>query len=153
MRGVVSLAAALSIPILINDGQPFPYRNLILFITFIVILVTLVFQGLTLPWVIRKMKLEDKYTPYPEHKQEQIIQKKIAAASLQFLTEKYGNGKVKNQHLNNLLTKLNTDLNFYQQAVEELHPAKENPMSNYQKIYLELLDEQRKLLDKMNHKT
>jgi len=49
MRGVVSLAAALSIPLLINEGQPFPHRNLILFITFIVILVTLVVQGLTLP--------------------------------------------------------------------------------------------------------
>lgn len=54
MRGVVSLAAALSIPIFISADQPFPYRNLILFITFIVILVTLVFQGLTLPgWLER----------------------------------------------------------------------------------------------------
>ncbi len=58
MRGVVSLAAALSIPLLISEGQPFPHRNLILFITFIVILVTLVLQGLTLPLVIRKVKLE-----------------------------------------------------------------------------------------------
>ena len=63
MRGVVSLAAALSIPLLVSEGHPFPYRNLILFITFIVILVTLVFQGLTLPWVIRKVKPDDKYSP------------------------------------------------------------------------------------------
>ena len=63
MRGVVSLAAALSIPLLISKDQPFPYRNLILFITFIVILVTLVFQGLTLPWLIRKVKLEDSFYP------------------------------------------------------------------------------------------
>ena len=90
MRGVVSLAAALSVPLLIQEGQPFPYRNLILFITFIVILVTLVLQGLTLPWLIRKVKPEDKYTAIPEHKQEIIIQKKIAQASLQFLEEKYG---------------------------------------------------------------
>ena len=60
MRGVVSLAAALSIPLLDNNDQPFPNRNLILFITFIVILVTLVLQGLTLPWLIRKVKLEDR---------------------------------------------------------------------------------------------
>jgi monovalent cation/hydrogen antiporter len=46
MRGVVSLAAALSIPVMIAPGQPFPFRNLILIITFIVILVTLVFQSL-----------------------------------------------------------------------------------------------------------
>jgi CPA1 family monovalent cation:H+ antiporter len=62
MRGVVSLAAALSIPLLIQDGQPFPFRNLILFITFIVILFTLVIQGLTLPWLIRKINLDDRFT-------------------------------------------------------------------------------------------
>src|SRR5207253_6490000 len=90
MRGVVSLAAALSIPLLIAEGQPFPYRNLILFITFIVILVTLVFQGLTLPWVIKMVKLEDKYNLIPLRKQEMIIQKKMAQYSLQYLEEKYG---------------------------------------------------------------
>jgi CPA1 family monovalent cation:H+ antiporter len=51
IRGVVSLAAALSIPIM-ADGAPFPQRGLLLLVTFAVILVTLVGQGLTLPWVI-----------------------------------------------------------------------------------------------------
>ena len=55
MRGVVSLAAALSIPLQI-DGHPFPHRNLILFVTFVAILLTLVVQGLTLPIIIRKLK-------------------------------------------------------------------------------------------------
>lgn len=54
MRGVVSLAAALAIPVTLSDGVAFPYRNLILFITFIVILLTLVIQGLTLPRIISK---------------------------------------------------------------------------------------------------
>ncbi len=53
MRGVVSLATALSIPMMMNDGTVFPYRNLIVFVTFIVIFVTLVFQGLTLPFLIK----------------------------------------------------------------------------------------------------
>ena len=78
MRGVVSLAAALSIPLFASEGQPFPYRSLILFITFIVILVTLVLQGLTLPWLIKKLNLQDKYALIPESKQEMIIQKKLA---------------------------------------------------------------------------
>jgi Na+/H+ antiporter len=52
IRGVVSLAAALSLPVLLNDGTPFPGRNLILFLTFAVILVTLVGQGLAFPGVI-----------------------------------------------------------------------------------------------------
>jgi Na+/H+ antiporter len=54
VRGIVSLAAALAIPFATATGQPFPYRDLILFLTFSVILVTLVGQGLLLPWVIRE---------------------------------------------------------------------------------------------------
>jgi CPA1 family monovalent cation:H+ antiporter len=57
MRGVVSLAAALALPFTTNNGTPFPGRGLILFLTFCVILVTLVLQGLTLPTLIRKLKI------------------------------------------------------------------------------------------------
>jgi NhaP-type Na+/H+ or K+/H+ antiporter len=55
MRGVVSLAAALSLPLQTSVGAPFPYRDLIIFVTFAVILVTLVGQGLSLPLVIRAL--------------------------------------------------------------------------------------------------
>jgi CPA1 family monovalent cation:H+ antiporter len=57
MRGVVSLAAALSIPTELSPGVAFPHRNLILFITFVVILTTLVVQGLTLPHLLRRMNM------------------------------------------------------------------------------------------------
>jgi len=57
VRGIVSLAAALAIPLETASGQPFPDRDLILFLTFSVILVTLVGQGLTLPAVIRALGL------------------------------------------------------------------------------------------------
>jgi CPA1 family monovalent cation:H+ antiporter len=57
VRGIVSLAAALAIPITTENGQPFPQRNLILFVTFSVILVTLVGQGLLLPSVVRWLGL------------------------------------------------------------------------------------------------
>ena len=59
MRGIVSLAAALSIPDTVSAGAPFPARDLILFITFAVILVTLLGQGLSLPWFIRKLGVVD----------------------------------------------------------------------------------------------
>jgi monovalent cation/hydrogen antiporter len=52
VRGIVSLAAALAIPLTTASGQPFPERDLILFLTFSVILVTLVGQGLLFPWVV-----------------------------------------------------------------------------------------------------
>jgi CPA1 family monovalent cation:H+ antiporter len=57
MRGVIALAAALALPETLADGSPFPQRNLIIFLTFCVILVTLVLQGLTLPAVIRRLGL------------------------------------------------------------------------------------------------
>jgi CPA1 family monovalent cation:H+ antiporter len=57
MRGVLALAAALSLPETLADGSPFPQRNLIVFLTFCVILVTLVLQGLTLPPLIRALGL------------------------------------------------------------------------------------------------
>ncbi|MGH6793786.1 MAG: Na+/H+ antiporter, partial [Methylocella sp.] len=57
VRGIVSLAAALAIPIATANGQAFPDRDLILFLTFVVILVTLVGQGLMLPSVIRGLGL------------------------------------------------------------------------------------------------
>jgi monovalent cation/hydrogen antiporter len=57
VRGVVSLAAALALPLTMQNGQSFPGRDLILFLTFSIILVTLVGQGLLLPWIIRALGL------------------------------------------------------------------------------------------------
>jgi monovalent cation/hydrogen antiporter len=57
MRGAVSLAAALALPLGTSTGQVFPQRNLIIFVTFGVILATLVLQGLSLPWLIRRLGL------------------------------------------------------------------------------------------------
>jgi CPA1 family monovalent cation:H+ antiporter len=59
VRGIVSLAAALAIPLATDNGDPFPDRDLILFLTFSVILVTLVGQGLLLPTVIRALGLHN----------------------------------------------------------------------------------------------
>ncbi|MFJ5100560.1 Na+/H+ antiporter [Streptomyces sp. NPDC088554] len=57
MRGVVSLAIAFSIPLTTHDGEPFPGRDLILFLTFVTVIGTLVVQGLTLPALIRLLKV------------------------------------------------------------------------------------------------
>ncbi len=57
MRGVVSLAIAFSIPLTVNGGASFPDRNLLLFLTFTTVIGTLVVQGLTLPPLIRLLKL------------------------------------------------------------------------------------------------
>lgn len=57
MRGIVSLAAALALPMTIESGAPFPHRDLLIFLTFVVILVTLVGQGLTLAPLILRLRL------------------------------------------------------------------------------------------------
>lgn len=56
MRGVVSLAIAFSIPLTVHGGEPFPERNLILFLTFTTVIGTLVVQGVSLPPLIRLLK-------------------------------------------------------------------------------------------------
>lgn len=62
MRGVVSLAIAFSIPLTVHGGEAFPDRNLILFLTFTTVIGTLVVQGLTLPPLIRLLKLPGRDT-------------------------------------------------------------------------------------------
>lgn len=58
-RGGVSLASALALPLLGENGQPFPQRDMILFLTFCVIFATLVLQGLSLPPLIRRLNIKD----------------------------------------------------------------------------------------------
>ena len=58
MRGAITLAAALSIPLTTDAGTVFPDRDLVIFLAFCVVLATLVLQGLSLPFVIRKLGLE-----------------------------------------------------------------------------------------------
>ncbi|MFF4228318.1 Na+/H+ antiporter [Streptomyces sp. NPDC001820] len=58
MRGVVSVALALAIPLKTDSGAPFPGRDEIIFIAFAVILATLVLQGLTLPWLVRRLGVQ-----------------------------------------------------------------------------------------------
>jgi hypothetical protein len=59
IRGVDSLATAMAVPFVIGDRTPFPCRNLVIFLSFGVILATLVLQGFTLPMLIRWLKLRD----------------------------------------------------------------------------------------------
>jgi CPA1 family monovalent cation:H+ antiporter len=55
MRGVVSIAAAVALPLSTDAGSPFPQRDLVIYLSFVVVVGTLVIQGFTLPWVIRRL--------------------------------------------------------------------------------------------------
>jgi Na+/H+ antiporter len=84
MRGVDSLAAALAVPLVVAGGASFPQRNLILFLSFSVILATLVVQGLTLPWLIRLLKVVDTGAEESEESQARYA---AAQAALERLDE------------------------------------------------------------------
>jgi len=84
MRGAVSLAAALAIPFTTASGSPFPERDHIIFLTFCVILATLVLQGLSLPALIRALKVEDDGTG---EKEETKARLKIAQAAVARIDE------------------------------------------------------------------
>ncbi len=80
MRGAVSLAAALALPLTTDAGEPLPGRELIQFITFALILVTVVGQGLTLPWLIRRLDvIEDGTEEQHEELRARLV---IARAAL-----------------------------------------------------------------------
>jgi CPA1 family monovalent cation:H+ antiporter len=76
MRGVVSLAAALAIPTTLPDGGAFPQRSLLVFVTFVVILVTLVAQGLSLPMLVRVLRFD---LPDDEHEHRQALDDHLTA--------------------------------------------------------------------------
>jgi Na+/H+ antiporter len=58
MRGIVSLAIAIGLPVTLADGRPFPERNAIIFISVVVVLFTLIGQGLSLPWLVKRLKTD-----------------------------------------------------------------------------------------------
>ena len=90
MRGAITLAAALAIPLHTDAGAPFPDRDLIVFLAFCVVLVTLVAQGLSLPLVIRILGLEDDGLDYKEETKARILAVDAGLARLDELVEADG---------------------------------------------------------------
>ena len=82
MRGIVSLAAALALPLEVDSGERFPYRDLLIFLTFVVISVTLVVQGLTLTPLIRWLRLGSDPGQHEEHMRARVALGKAALAAI-----------------------------------------------------------------------
>src|SRR5215213_434828 len=85
MRGAVSLAVALALPLYVASGDPFPERDLIVFLTFAVIFFTLVVQGLSLPVVIRRLGVSDGGADADEELRGRLVATKAALAELEAL--------------------------------------------------------------------
>jgi len=84
MRGVLALAAAISVPEVLENGRPLEARNLIVFLAFCVILVTLVLQGLTLPALIRRLGLA---APVGMDREEREARRIVLLAAIHHLEE------------------------------------------------------------------
>lgn len=142
MRGVVSLAAALAIPLTLETGAPFPYRNLILFITFSVILLTLLLQGLTLPYLIRRSRLFENSSEQPEDEARLKIKNALVVYTVGLLKQKQEQGSWKDAHL----------LRMIEQWEKKMHQPDNFRMTpEAKRQYLALLESQRRFLASLNN--
>ncbi len=148
MRGVVSLASALAIPVTLSNGQGFPQRNLILFITFVVILITLVFQGLTLPLILRWLKIEETDSAIPDEEQEAGVRLRLLQAALTRLNDLYTKEMSDNELVDNLKKQLENDLSLTNQKLGSLESNEidKTEIDVYHRILHDIISAQRKEL-------
>ncbi|HEY4061892.1 MAG TPA: Na+/H+ antiporter [Puia sp.] len=149
MRGVVSLASALAIPLTLTGGATFPHRNLILFITFIIILITLVLQGLSLPFVIRWLRLE---VTDNEEDQQLSIRLRLAGVVLDHITAEYGQEAATIEAFTRLKARYERMIEITHQKLEKHQDGKEVVpafLPRYRKLLLELVKVQRQELSYM----
>jgi monovalent cation/hydrogen antiporter len=141
MRGAVSLAAALALPLETDTGAPFPGRDLILFLTFSVILATLVGQGLTLPLVIRALGIEEDEG---EEREEAKARIRAAEAAIARLEELEGEDWVRDDTAERVrgLYRFRTD-RFRARFDDEDDGAIELRSQDFQRLRRELLEAER----------
>jgi Na+/H+ antiporter len=144
MRGGVSLAAALAIPLETSAG-PFPYRDLLIFITFVVLLATLVGQGGTLPYIIRWLRVKDDLAAQGE---ERIALAATARAGLECLDELEREGSVPSSILEVQRKRLRAR---YAEFGESAEDAAETTAA-FRRVERRLLDTQRKRLIELRAK-
>lgn len=143
MRGVVSLAAALAIPISMDNGAPFPHRNIILFITFVAILLTLVVQGLTLPVFIRRSRIFEKRLTIdePEEETRKRMKQGLKEHVFSFLKTKYEDNPQGHAGLEHFLKM------WEKRAKETEHNWMDEKTKS---VFAELLESQRRYLADLN---
>jgi NhaP-type Na+/H+ or K+/H+ antiporter len=140
MRGAVSLAAALAIPLETDAGEPFPARSLIIFLAFCVILFTLVVQGLTLPGLIRALGIE---ADDMEEREEAKARLRAAEAALARLEELGGEDWVREDTLDRTRGLYRFRSNRFAQRLDGTEGGVEEQSQQYQRLRRELLGAER----------
>jgi monovalent cation/hydrogen antiporter len=142
LRGAVTLAAALALPLTTRSGAPFPDRDLLIYLAFCVILATLVLQGLSLPLVIRLLHLEEDGTAAKEETKARIYAARMAVERLEELA---GEDWVREDTAERLRGLYRFRENrFSARYDDEDDGAIEQQSQNYQRLRRELLDAERR---------
>jgi CPA1 family monovalent cation:H+ antiporter len=142
MRGVVSLAAALAVPLTLSDGNPFPGRDYILLVTFCVIFATLVLQGLSLPTLIHRLGVMDDGLANLEERTARLKANEAAVAHL---------AEVDSQFSPNLVERLRAEYNDRIRQLEVSADEGEDRsnglmMPSYQRLQQDALDVERRTI-------
>jgi monovalent cation/hydrogen antiporter len=149
MRGVVSLAAAFALPLTLSDGKSFPGRNYILFLTFSVILTTLVLQGLSLPLLIRKLGITYDNEADEEERRARLEANKAAI-------ELIGKLRASGEFSPDTVDRLRAE---YDERLEQLQLCAENPddcrgeiaTPQYQRLQREALRAERQTIIRLRN--
>lgn len=149
MRGAVSLAAALALPLLVDAGGAFPDRDLVIFLTFSVILATLLVQGLTLPPLIQALGLDD----YDEvlEREELEARRRASAAALARLDELAGEDWVRDDTAERVRGAYDYRRRRFSARIDGDGKSAhyEDRSASYQRLVRELLEAQRSVLIRM----
>jgi CPA1 family monovalent cation:H+ antiporter len=146
MRGVDSLAAAMALPFVMNTGAPFPGRDLILFQTFGVILVTLVLQGLSLPWIIRWLSIVDDGRLEREELQARV--KSVQAALVRLNEFK---GKSDDKTLERLRAEFEYRIHDLEALAQTGVPSEHPKTTSYEELLSEALLAERRMVLKLRN--
>lgn len=152
-RGVISLAAAMAIPLVLADGSDFPKRHSIIFLSFVVIFVTIVIQGLSLPLLIRWLKLKPADNSNPEEKELQLF---LASSTLHFIEKemtvqlKFNEETHLKKKYDQLIHDLERELRLNKRARQKNEEIKVTPPDELIKAKLEISKFQRALLLKIH---
>jgi CPA1 family monovalent cation:H+ antiporter len=152
-RGVISLAAALALPLVLENGAAFPKRHSIIFLAFVVIFVTLVVQGLSLPLLIRWLRIKPQDNTATEEKELQLY---LATSTLNFIEQELQvqlDDKIQEQLKKKyeiLIQDLTKEIRRHKKAKRNDEEIKEPPPNAIVNAQLEINKFKRELLLKMH---
>ena len=131
MRGVLALAAAISLPTVVQNGTPFPQRNVIIFLTFCVIFATLILQGLALPSLIEKLQLSASGASNLEEQQARLL---ILNTVLEYLEKLEREAKADHEEIyEDMIRHYRARLALVQDGGEKLPPERDIALARYER--------------------